>query len=278
MTRAAKELSISQPALSRSIARLEDQLGAKLFDRHGRSVKLNKYGSMFFHRVDNMIGEYSQGQREIQELIAPEQGVISLGFLHTLGITRIPKIIAGFRKQYPQIRFQLQQGHSYSLLEQLKKGDMDLCLLASVSNTDQSIRWQHLWSEELFLYVAANHPLTSKKEATLEEIANEAFIMLKAGYALRYTVDDMFQQVQLTPDVIFEGEEVATVAGFVAEGLGISILPDLEGLDQSNLSKLSLKNVRSERSIGISWTPGRFISPAVQKFQAYMLDTYRENG
>lgn len=71
--------------------------------------------------------------------------------------------------------------------------------------------------------------------------------MLKAGYALRYTVDDMFQQVQLTPDVIFEGEEVATVAGFVAEGLGISILPDLEGLDQSNLSKLSLKNVRSER-------------------------------
>nr|WP_318540924.1 LysR substrate-binding domain-containing protein [Terribacillus saccharophilus] len=55
--------------------------------------------------------------------------------------------------------------------------------------------------------------------------------MLKAGYALRYTVDDMFQQAQLTPDVIFEGEEVATVAGFVAEGLGISILPDLEGLD-----------------------------------------------
>lgn len=102
--------------------------------------------------------------------------------------------------------------------------------------------------------------------------------MLKAGYALRYTVDDMFQQVQLTPDVIFEREEVATVAGFVAEGLGISILPDLEGLDQSNLSKLSLKNARSERSIGISWTPGRFISPAVQKFQAYMLDTYRDNG
>ncbi|PAF19538.1 hypothetical protein CHH51_03470 [Terribacillus saccharophilus] len=87
----------------------------------------------------------------------------------------------------------------------------------------------------------------------------------------------MFQLAQLTPDVIFEGEEVATVAGFVAEGLGISILSDLEGLDQTNLSRIQLKHVKSERSIGVSWLPDRFTSPAVQKFLVYMRDMYRGN-
>lgn len=80
VTKAAKSLSITQPALSRSIARLENHLGVPLFDRHGRSITLNQYGHIFLRRVQAMMKEYTEGKEEIQALLKPDQGEVSLGF------------------------------------------------------------------------------------------------------------------------------------------------------------------------------------------------------
>ncbi len=138
VTKAAKSLSITQPALSRSIARLENHLGVPLFDRHGRSITLNQYGHIFLRRVQAMMKEYTEGKEEIQALLKPDQGEVSLGFLHTLGTTLVPDLIGSFQQEYPNIAFQLKQNHSYWLLERLKSGDLDLCLLASIKLKSQS--------------------------------------------------------------------------------------------------------------------------------------------
>ena len=103
MTRAAEQLSISQPALSRSIASLEGEIGVPLFDRQGRTIILNRYGTMFLERVNRIMNEMSDGLNDIQQLINPEQGEITLGFLHTLGTSTVPNIIRAFHDQYPQI-------------------------------------------------------------------------------------------------------------------------------------------------------------------------------
>ncbi|MCG8399820.1 LysR substrate-binding domain-containing protein, partial [Bacillus atrophaeus] len=79
----------------------------------------------------------------------------------------------------------------------------------------------------LFVFVPNNHPLSHRKSISLTEVANERFILLKKGYALRMTVDELFEKADIQPNIMFEGEEAATAAGFVAAGLGISILPDL---------------------------------------------------
>ncbi|WP_456270711.1 LysR family transcriptional regulator [Bacillus sp. JZ39] len=275
VTKAAKSLSITQPALSRSIARLENHLGVPLFDRQGRSISLNQYGHIFLRRVQAMMKEYTKGKEEIQALLKPDQGIVSLGFLHTLGTTLVPDLIGSFQQEYPNIAFQLKQNHSYWLLERLKSGDLDLCLLASIKPEDP-IQWIKLWSEELFVFVPNDHPLASRESITLNEIAGERFILLKKGYALRMTVDELFEKANIQPNIMFEGEEAATAAGFVAAGLGISILPDLKGLDQSKITKIRVSWPECQRVIGIAWIKGRFLSPVAETFKQYVISHFSE--
>ncbi|AFI30742.1 LysR family transcriptional regulator [Bacillus sp. A053] len=275
VTKAAKSLSITQPALSRSIARLENHLGVPLFDRQGRSITLNQYGHIFLRRVQAMMKEYTEGKEEIQALLKPDQGVVSLGFLHTLGTTLVPDLIGSFQQEYPNIAFQLKQNHSYWLLERLKSGDLDLCLLASIK-PENPIQWIKLWSEELFLFVPIDHPLANRESITLTEIAGERFILLKKGYALRMTVDELFEKADIQPNIMFEGEEAATAAGFVAAGLGISILPDLKGLDQSKIAKIRVSWPECQRVIGIAWIKGRFLSPVAETFKQYVISHFSE--
>lgn len=276
VTHAAETLSISQSALSRSIARFEDEIGVPLFDRQGRSIRLNKYGHIFLKHVDNMMKEFDEGKQEIKDLLDPDKGEVSLGFLHTLSTSHIPDLLASFRAHYPKINFRLGQGPSHNLIDQLQLGVFDLCLIAPMENTSPIV-WRQLWNEELFVIVPKDHKYANRKNITLEEIADESFIHLKEGFSLRITIEKIFKEVGITPKITFEGEEADTVAGLVAAGLGISILPNLKGTDQSKISQIPVKSPQCQRTIGIAWVEGRYLSPATEKFKQFVLDhSYEE--
>ncbi|PAD39799.1 LysR family transcriptional regulator [Terribacillus sp. 7520-G] len=274
VTRAAQILSITQPALSRSIARLESQIGTPLFDRQGRTIKLNKYGELLLKRVDIILKEFEEGKNEIQSLLDPDKGEISLGFLHTLGTAIVPKIIGAFKEKYPQVRFHLKQNHSNWLLDNLQSGDLDLCLLSSFP-LESNLAWTPLWQEELYLFFPKNHPLANQESITLEEVAEEPFILMEEGYALRVTIDSIFDQVGIQPNIMFEGEEVTTIAGFVGAGMGISILPDVKSLDQMKIAKVRISSPKCERTIGIASMEGKFLSPIAEKFMQHIVDHFR---
>jgi DNA-binding transcriptional LysR family regulator len=276
VTRAAESLSLSQPALSRSIARLEEELGVPLFERQGRSIMLNRYGQLFLKRVNRILKEFEEGKQELSDLIHPEHGEVALGFLHTLGTSLIPDVIGAFRAQSPAVSFQLIQNHSYSLLEHLDAGELDLCVLAEPTETNMPIQWTPLWSEELFAIVPLGHPLAGERSILLEEIAHESFIFLKKGYALRRTTDRLFQQIGVSPHITFEGEEAATVAGLVAAGLGVSLLPDLRGLDKSKIVHIPVREPKCERVIGMALVEGGYLSPAALRFKEFVLDYFRK--
>ncbi|KAB2487331.1 LysR family transcriptional regulator [Priestia endophytica] len=273
VTKAAEILSITQPALSRSIVRLENHLGVPLFDRQKRSIKLNKYGEIFLKRVDSIMKEYQEGKEEIQSLLEPDQGEISLGFLHTLGTTIVPSLIAGFKRKYPKVHFQLHQNHSNWLQEKLKSGELDLCLLASFP-IEPPMNWTPLWNDELFLFLPKRHRLATRERVTIEDIAEEPFILMRAGYALRVTIDQIFEQANIRPNIVFEGEEAATIAGFVAAGLGVSILPNLKGLDQTNLTKVRIVSPSFQRTVGLSWVEGKYLSPVAESFKQYIINHF----
>lgn len=275
VTRSAEVLSISQSALSRSIARLEDEMGVPLFDRQGRTIRLNQFGQIFLERVENMMKEFNEGKKEIQDLLEPESGTISLGFLHTLSTNLIPDLISSFRMDYPKIKFKLGQGPSHILLDQLQSGEIDLCLIAP-NDVKHPVRWEELWSEELFVIVPKNHKFANYQSIKLEQLANEPFIHLKKGFSLRITVEQLFQEVEIRPDITFEGEEADTVAALVAAGLGISILPDLKGIDKSKLLQIPLSWPMSQRRIGLAWVEGRYISPANDKFKSFVFEKYNQ--
>ncbi|MGE6259125.1 LysR family transcriptional regulator [Heyndrickxia sporothermodurans] len=271
ITRAAELLSISQPALSRSISKLEEELGVPLFDRKGRNIILNRFGKMFLHRVERSIKEIEIGKAEIQDAIHPNHGIVSLAFLHSLGISFVPKIVSSFQSLYPNVKFKLNQASSLHVLEQLELGEIDVALLSLHQEHKEIVR-EPLMVEELFLIVSIQHPLANRDEVDLKAIREEPFIAFKDGYGLRTITDDLCRQANFSPHVVFEGEEIGTVAGLVAAKLGVSLVPDLSILDKSKVKLIRVREPICKRTIGIAWKEGRYLSPVTKRFIHYVKD------
>lgn len=269
ITKAAEKLSISQPALSRSISRLENELGVQLFDRKGRNIYLNRYGKMFLNRVEKSIRQIEIGKQEIWNEIHPDTGTISLSFLPSLGISVLPDILSSFQKKHPNVKFQLTQASNQQVLGQLKSRKVDLAL-TSLQHEDKEVVYQPLITEELFLVVSIDHPLASNDEIHLEMVKHEPFISFKDVNVLQIIINDLCKKAGFSPDVVFEGEDIGTVAGLVGAKLGVSIIPDLQVLDKSKVKLIRVKNPVCKREIGMAWLQDGYLSPVVEGFIEYI--------
>jgi DNA-binding transcriptional LysR family regulator len=269
-TRAAERLAISQPALSRSIANLEAELGVPLFERKGRTVKLNRFGESFLRHVVKALREIEEGKRELADALHPEHGMVILAFLPTLGTHLVPQLLREFQQEHPRTKFKLFQHGSSVILHKLEDGDVDICLSLAPPADNRDIEWRHLLSEELFVIVPSGHRLASRDSVRLAELAGESFVLLKHGHGLRSVVESLCKQAGFDPDVTFEGDEVTTVVGLVAAGLGISVIPHVPSLALMNVCWLHISEPRSERKIGIAWKRNRYLPPPAQQFKMFV--------
>lgn len=273
ITHAAQQLSISQPALSRSIAKLEEELGFPLFDRQGKSIVLNGYGQIFLQHVERGMQEIVSGQQIIQDLLHPDHGTISLSFLHSLGSNMVPGLISKFRSHNPGIQFKLYQNATNFLLAQLDAGEIDLCLCSPFATNDK-IEWEPLFAEELFVIVPTGHHLSNRSSIELSELKNEPVVTFKKDYGLRILTDHLFKEAGLHPSITFEGEEIITVAGLVEAKLGVALIPHVFGLDKINISFLPISKPKCQRIIGIAWTKDKYLSPAAQNFKRFVIQSF----
>lgn len=273
ITRAAKQLSISQPALSRSIAKLEDELGVQLFDRKGRNVYLNRYGKMFLYRVEQSIKQIEIGKQEIWDEIHPNNGTISLSFLPSLGISVVPGIISSFHKKHSNIKFQLNQDSNRQIVNQLKSRKVDLALITLLQE-DNDLIFQSLLTEELFLIVSIDHWLAAFNEIDLKMIENEPFISFKDVNELQTIINHLCHEAGFFPNVVFEGEDIGTVSGLVGAKLGVSLVPDSQVLDKSKIKLIHVKSPICIREIGIAWLKDGYSSPVVERFIQFVNRLY----
>lgn len=274
ITSAAKQLSISQPALSRSIARLEEELGVPLFDRKGRNIYLNRYGKMFLQRVEQSIQQIEIGKQEIWDEIHPNSGTISLSFLPSLGISIVPEIISSYHKHYPNVKFQLNQDSNRQIVEQLKSRKVDLALL-TLPEEDKDITFYPLLPEELFLIVSVKHRLSDFNEIELNMIENEPFISFKNMNELQTIINHLCEKAGFSPNVVFAGEDIGTVSGLVGANLGISLVPDSQVLNKDKIKLIHVKRPICTRKIGIAWLKGSYLSPVVEQFIEFVNDLFK---
>lgn len=278
MSRAAEDLHITQPALSKSISHLEESLGVALFNRNGRSIKLNRYGKFFLERTEFILKEFTQAKEDLLSLVAPGQGEVSIGFMHTIGLEIIPSLMTDVKKVYPNMKFQLTQSNSSVIIKKLEQGELDLCLISSI-DINSDIVWEKLWDEPLYLIVPSDHVLASKESVKIEEFADEPFISIKKGNSLRRTVDELYKKEGFQLNVAFEGEEIHTVAGLVESGLGVSLIPYIKGLDQYNLHILGVNELECKREIGLVYKKNHFMSGVTKQFAEYVRNYFkRKNG
>lgn len=268
-TEASNELYISQPALSRSIKSLENQLGVPLFDRRGRTIILNEYGKILLDKVIRSMNIIHEGEVEIKELIHPFTGTIKISFIHTLGNNFVPNIIKRFRKVYPNVKFEFYQGTTDVVMEHLMSDKVDLCFLMEADFPKIVVK-KTIKKEELFIVTSNSHYLSNKRQLPLNAIQQEPFVSFKKGIGLRRVTDGLCKKAGFTPKVVFEGSQVGTVNGFVAADLGVSLVPKNKGVSEFDISCIPVSFPKCYRDINIAWKKGAFISKTIETFKEFV--------
>jgi LysR family transcriptional regulator, transcription activator of glutamate synthase operon len=273
VTQAAEELHISQPALSRALARMQRKVGVNLFDRSGRNLRLNRYGELYLGYARRALAELDSGQRAVEEMAGGERGLVSLGFAPTLSTWLVPALVSAFREQYPGPRFQLHQDAVGLLVDSLREGGVDL--LISPRPGDPVLGWHALGSERLQLVVPREHRLAGRKRVRLAEAAEERFVMLKHAFDLRDLVEELCRAAGFEPESGFEAEDIASARALVAAGLGVAVVPPIHAADAA-LARggvhLELSDPDAVRDIGIVWDERRYRSPATELFMAFVIE------
>ncbi|MCM3625785.1 LysR family transcriptional regulator [Paenibacillus glycanilyticus] len=271
MTKAAEELRIAQPALSKTISRLEEDVGVPLFDRQNRQIRLNRFGKAFLQQVETALGALDEGRRELTDMLEAEQGTIRLA---TSTLNRLSSSISAFRKENPEILFRVVQippASSSDMISLLERGDVDLCFIAAPLNQPW-IREQIVLKATVNLAVPITHRLAARDSISLAETENEAFIEYHAEHPFRHINDRYCEAAGISRNVICEVDEPSALWSLVQAGLGIAFVPHNTNEDP-NVKLLSIESPACEREFSIAWNEKRYLPRAAKQYMAF-LGTY----
>jgi LysR family transcriptional regulator, transcription activator of glutamate synthase operon len=278
MTAVAKDMHISQPALSRAIGRLEAQLGVELFDRRGRVITLNHHGRRYLAYARRALEELDAGAAAVADVADAERGELRLWFLHTLGSWLVPALVGAFREDHPNVRFRLAQRGGAPLVAALDDGEADL-LMMGPRPAGARHAWHPLVTEPLLLAVPPRHALAGRRSVRLEEVAREPFVALHGDNALRALTDELCRRAGFEPRIAFEGDEVATLRGLVAAGLGVALIPPQRVAAEEVTTAtphLRVRDEGAERELGMVWDPERSETPVVRGFREFVTRSGRK--
>jgi len=274
VTKAAIELSLSQPALSRSVSRLEEEIGALLFERKSRGVVLNRYGEIFLGHVNRALSEIAEAKQEINNMVDPSHGTIFLSFIQPLGSSFVPELISAFQKYEPGIKFHLTQDTTNKILEQIEDAEIDVGFCTPQEAIDDMSSFT-LMKKELFLIVNKDHILAGREQVDLCEVANEQFVLYKPENVLHDVVERLCNEVGFHPIMSLEAFEERTVAGLVGANFGVALIPFVPGLDMDKISLIRVREPFCFIEIKMVWRTNGYMTPPVEHFKTYVENVMR---
>ncbi|MEK4252051.1 LysR family transcriptional regulator [Paenibacillus sp. FSL W7-1287] len=271
MTKAAEILHISQPALSKMIKHLENELTVELFDRTGKYIRLNEYGRRFLEKVNLSLQTLEDGKQELLDLA--ERSVGTIVILVQVGSYLLPDMITKFRELHPGVQFKLllhdQDAATYPLF--------DLCISSAPFRIPGTTAEQ-LLTEDIMLALPSDHRYAERKSIRLDELAKDGFINLKSGKRLRETTDLLCRTAGFTPQIVYECDDPAMVRSLVQAGLGICFYPAITWGNSGGTSVilLPIEDVSSKRTIEISWYSNRYMSNIARAFKSFVQEYYKQ--
>jgi DNA-binding transcriptional LysR family regulator len=274
-TRAAEELYLAQPSLSRQIAALEQSLGAELFHRARGGSTLTVAGETLLPLARRMLADAESVRRELAELAGLERGRVRLGATPTLSISLVAEVLSTFHAEHPGVELHLSEQGSRRLLDELGAGELDLALIVtSDATTAERFTVTPLLVEELVVVSsAALPPVTEHDTIGLAEVARLPQITFSSTYDLRAATDAAFRAAGLEPEVVLEGAEMDAVLRFAERGLGVAIVPAMVLVDRPGLRSVRLAAPRLERTISLARPADLAMTAAVDVMQRTIADT-----
>lgn len=266
-SKAADLLYITQPAVSKRIALLEEQLGSKLFDRIGKRVMLNEAGRALLPIAERIMQDIRESQRVIDNLSGQVSGHLSLVTSHHIGLRRLPDILKQYAEEFPQVRLDLAFTDSENACSKIEKGSYELGVVTLPLSKSKRLKLTPLWSDPLTIAVALDHPLVkiaNNQAITLNQLAKHSAILPAIGTYTRTVIEKPIVQKHGALDVILETNYLETIRMMVTIGLGWSALPRTM-LDKT-LVEIKVKGLNIERTLGIVQHAERSLSNAGKAF------------
>ncbi len=270
VTEAAGKLHVTQSSLSKTIQRLEDDLGVPLFDRIGRKLRLNDFGRTFLQRTEKALFELEQGKREIADLSNPDQGTLQLAVTTA---STLPGILREFRKNKPDIQFHVQMVSLENMSRLLHRGEVDFCLSSPPIQGDD-IECQLLYDDQIVVAVPMGHRYADRSSIQLTELKNERFVGVKQGYGVRDMVDSVCQSAGFLPKYVYEGDEPARLTALVEAEIGLAFIPSTARNPHERIRYLQVEEHQLVREIALLSHKNRYISKAALEFRGVVMDYF----
>ena len=273
---AAEHLHIAQSAISRQIARLEEELSVQLFERVGRNIQLTPIGRIFLIHAKTAIKAIDFAKLQINEYLDPEKGSIKIGFPTSLANHLLPTVISAFREEQPNISFHLSQGSYASLIKSVKNNEVGLAFLGPVPADDSLIKGDILFTENMSALLPISHPLADRPSLRLSDLRKDSFVLLPEGFVLRKMAIEACKQAGYNPIISSIGEDMDSIKGLVSAGIGVSLLPD-STLHESTprlTVRIPIDTPDVKRSVGIITSKTRDLSPSEKVFYQFIIDFY----
>ena len=276
-SRAAEQSHVSQPSLSQQILKLEDELGARLFDRLGRSVRLTELGKAFLPRARAVLRELEAARGEVVERKGSVAGSICVGVIPTIAPYFLPPHLTFFTRQFPHAQLTVVEEITPVLLDRLRAGTVDVAILALPIRGHEFDAFP-LLSEPLFAAVPRKHKLAHRNSLSLKELGAEPFLLLRDGHCFRDTAVAACDRARVDPRILFESGQFSSILGMVGAGMGVSIVPKMAIDKRVRCRYVRLSDDQASRTIGAVVLRGRSRNRVHSAFLAHLRSSSRKHA
>ena len=264
----AEKLNVAQPSLSASMANLEAELSATLFEKQGRNIKLTKEGKIFLEYVNKSLSILEEGIEKLKEV---NKANINLAYVFPLSGEYIPKTIKDFldKNKNSDISFTLKQDFTSEIINGLKSGKYDIGF-CSMDEKEKNIVFEPVIEQKIVVIVSKDHVLANKKEIELKEIEKYDMVSYFKDSGLGQFFGKIFSEMNVVPNIKFEAENEQGITGLVSQNFGIAVVGKTSILENPNIVQLKIKNFKYKRYIYLAYLKNKQYKPYIKKFLNYI--------
>ncbi len=257
-SRAAEQLCLTQPAVSKRITALEEQLDARLFDRIGRRVTLTEAGALLRPRAEHILAELEDSRRAITNLKETIAGRLSIGTSHHIGLHRLPPVLRTYTTAYPEVELDLHFKGSEAACQAVEHGELELAIVTLPSKT--GLQKIPIWNDPLKIVAGRDHALATNKTSSVEELVSHTAILPSRGTHTRELLEKKMASLGLELQVGLSTNYLETIKMMVSVGLGWSILPTT--MVDNEICTLPIAELQLQRNLGVIRHRNRTLSNA----------------
>lgn len=269
-SQASEQLFLTQPAISKRIAALEEDLDQSLFDRIGRQINLTEAGHALLPRAQKILLDIEDSRRALKNLSNTVSGILRFGTSHHIGLHRLPSVLRQYTKTFPDVELDIQFMDSEEACRAVENGELELAVVTLPLRPLDMLQTHRIWLDPLKVVSAKNHPLAKQGKLTINQLAEHKAILPARGTFTREIIEQAFAKQRQQLNISLASNYLETIKMLVSVGLGWSILPE-NMLNQKEVSILKVPALRLKRELGLVWHQRRSLSNAAKELQTLLI-------